>query len=355
MRITVARFGLLFCIPLLSTGQAIAQESCTDVISLSKITSNEVSDQSEVVSNAHNFCSEYSTHRANSSGWNFGAAYSYLSMTMGGHGTSADDVASRYCDIGNNYQAYTDAYKRYVDNIAPGAYQAYEACVAQRADITFKKEGWTPNEFTLQYHYIGATTGAQPTNMLFSSSKGVTCSWKGTHGSSQVTKPGGSGLLSCSRGDATKAGFVTIVRTNGPGDISIQLPSFDKDGHPIETMKVLTQSVNDLRASALPVGAIIPWLVANTEPPKGWVKCDGSDARCPDLRGLFIRGGGSASVKAIDGADKQRAPFLGSNTSHPGGNGWSKDGNHHESDEVVDIATVPRHMVALYIMKVANR
>ena len=117
------------CLLILFASPAFAQEQCASVIALSKIVSTSTSSESDVENHASNFCSEYSRHRSDSTTYNFGASYEFLSASFGSGHASADDVASKFCSSDSSGHASAGAYQSYIENIAPGAYGAYAKCL----------------------------------------------------------------------------------------------------------------------------------------------------------------------------------------------------------------------------------
>lgn len=334
-------------------------DTCVGLIGLSKVTSQTVADSSDVESAARQFCSDYSHHKGDSSGFNFGASYGLLSASLGSSSTSVDDVASHYCDASNNGSAKSDAYRQYVESIAPGAYDAYKTCADSQNDIEFKAQGNTTTEMTLSYLYRANHTDAGWGSLTYASSHDVTCHWNQSKTAVQRSLNGGAGLLSCRRPSPSVTSFVTVIRTDGAGSLNIPWPAYDENNIPIDNLRQITQSLQSLQASVtfnqLPLGTILPYY-SKAPVPAGWIACDGS-SQCPNLSGLFLRGAGKADALTGQpgGTDKATVHWFGSDNATKDGNGWSKDGDHYISrpaDQQID--TVPRYMSVLYIMKVAN-
>lgn len=105
----------------------------------------------------------------------------------------------------------------------------------------------------------------------------------------------------------------------------------------------------------LPIGTILPWFQKNGTPPPGWVACDGSHTEsCPNLSGLFLRGGTAADIdKTPHGSDTADVYIGGSNNKRGDGNGFNAGGSNYSWDDTIQ--TVPRYMTVVYIMKVANQ
>lgn len=108
-----------------------------------------------------------------------------------------------------------------------------------------------------------------------------------------------------------------------------------------------------IQASLLPIGTVLPLYKIPTGPlPHGWGKCDGTDPNCPNLSGQFLCGSSAAQPIATKGGSATATvPQHGSNNRTPDGNGWSLDGSHYHSNDVVQINTVPPFTAVLYIMR----
>ena len=122
----------------------------------------------------------------------------------------------------------------------------------------------------------------------------------------------------------------------------------------VSSLESTTQQMQGaVNFNLLPIGSIVAWW-SGGDPPKGWVKCDGTDGRAPNLTGRFLRAGSSGQVGATAGAESANVPQFGSNNRRGDGNGWSIDGNHFLSTDAPTINTVPPFTSVVYIMKVAN-
>ncbi|WP_147329582.1 hypothetical protein [Paraburkholderia sp. DHOC27] len=346
------------CLAAVSLPVVAQDDTCVGLIGLSRVTSQTVADRSDLESAARQFCSDYSHHKGDSSGFNFGASYGLLSASLGSSSTSVDDVASHYCDASNNESAKSDAYRQYVESIAPGAYDAYKTCADSQNDIEFKAQGSTTTEMTLSYLYRANHTDAGWGSLTYATSHDVSCHWNQSKTAVQRIPNGGAGLLSCRRPSPGATSFVTVIRTDGAGSLNIPWPAYDENNIPIDNLRQITQSLQSLQASVafnqLPIGTILPYY-SKALVPAGWVLCDGSHPdKCPDLTGLFLRGVRKADDLSPQpaGSDSASVYIGGADNKRGDGNGFMHGNTDFSWTET--IKTVPRYMSVLYIMKVAN-
>lgn len=234
---------------ILSAAIAIsAHAECESLIALSKIVSTKTSDKQSLLQQASRFCSEYASNKGVNASAEFGAAYQYLSASFGSSSTSYDQVASKYCSSQDLKQANADAYQEYVELIAPGAYDAYNQCIAQGDELDFSiaPGAITPKEFNLvvSYRPLG---GNKKASLIFSTSEGIRCKWP-TGLENKITIPIGGTVLHCSRTKVDERGFVSVVRTDAQAKIQIPWQAYGADGLPLDLLAPLNEEINSLRA-----------------------------------------------------------------------------------------------------------
>lgn len=244
MRWIVVLLAVVFCM------DAYGQD-CSSVIALSKTINTVVSDKSEVEQNAAEFCNEYSRHRGESSTYNYGAGFKFLSASFGGGNASVDEVASKYCSASDRSRATSNAFKQYIESIAPEAYSAYEQCLRLTdKDVKFNVNVGSvlPTEFSLTASFR-SSTGQTSTTIDYSSSQDVTCKWDGQIGNRKIINNGTSSILKCNRGDQSRRSFVEVVWTGG-GGVTLTLPwqAYNSSGIPVDSLTTLQQVVAGLRS-----------------------------------------------------------------------------------------------------------
>ncbi|MCB9497002.1 MAG: hypothetical protein H6686_08990 [Fibrobacteria bacterium] len=120
------RFFVVVC---LFSQVSMAQE-CENIIALSKIRNTVVQGSSVVEQHAKNFCNEYSKSSGATKDGSFGASYKFLSGSFSSSRVSMEEVASKYCSSNDLNSVSQDAYQQYIEGISPGAFGAYEQCMA---------------------------------------------------------------------------------------------------------------------------------------------------------------------------------------------------------------------------------
>lgn len=238
-KILPAIFVLLF------TSQALAEE-CLGVIEFSKVKGFVVQNSSVVKQHAANFCKEYSEKKSQSDSSSFGASYEFLAASYGSSGASMSEVASRYCSANSGGYASDDAYRQFVENIAPGAYSAYTECLKMsKKDIRFDihPASILPEELSITASYSGgADTEA---HMSYSSSKDVRCEWNDTDSVDRVLPNGTTAVLKCERDDHRKRSFIKIIRTNHgrTHPITLLWRTYDEMGNPVDALQEISETV----------------------------------------------------------------------------------------------------------------
>lgn len=135
-------------------------QNCESIIQLSKLKTGVIKDNETIQQHAKNFCSEYnskstSVHKLTGSAK---ASYWFLSGSIRGGSTKTaiEAVASQYCSSEKGGEASKEAYKEYIESIAPGAFSAYEQCV-QMSEKSLRfgvdPSSILPNEFTISVSY----------------------------------------------------------------------------------------------------------------------------------------------------------------------------------------------------------
>lgn len=290
-------------ISLLAVASPCWSEECTSVIALSLLQNKIISSKSEVESSAYWFCSEYSRNQGSSNSSSFGASYHFLAATFASGSASVDDVASKYCSAQNNYAASVNAYNSYIETIAPGAYQAYEQCIAAKKTMLFDiNEGSVlPKQFAMSVAFT--QPGPASATLQASPSDGVTCAWNGlAAGAGNLPKVSihspSSATLLCHRQDASNKAFVTIAHTNGSESITIPWKAYTPEGVAVDLVDSLKRNVStaedqiknikakvqgfDVQAGILELNAV------NTRSIKDQSQClNGPGAARGDINGHF--------------------------------------------------------------------
>lgn len=245
---------------LLACNAARAQE-CESIIVFSKTAAVTVTDSSAFGQEAANFCSAYSRGASTSSDKNFGASYKFFSASFGQENASVETIASKVCSATNRSSVSQNAYRQYVDTIAPGAFDAYQACISARDSLQFKVNAASmlPDEFDISAHFKPGVPKATA-QLRHSESQGIDCLWSGSEGDGITLTAGESATLHCSRKDRAKPGYVKVFNTVGPETLTIRWKQYDKDGNVVDTMVSLTAELFKLKTT---VSALQTSVVAN--------------------------------------------------------------------------------------------
>ncbi len=251
---------------------AHAQEQCSSIISFSRVSSSSVADSSAFDQEAATFCSAYSRNSSTSSDTNFAASHKFLSASFGQENASTESIASKVCSASNRSVARSDAYKQYVESVAPGAFDAYAACVKAKDSLQFAvpAASMLPTEFTVSARFVLSASGAKA-ELKHTPSDGVACGWNNSNAQSVTLRGGDSTTLRCKRTDATKQAYVTIINAAGTEQLTIPWKRYTAAGNPVDNLSALTAdlmkaqatlvalqtSINAIQAEAARQGAAI--------------------------------------------------------------------------------------------------
>ncbi|MDA8457194.1 hypothetical protein M4R22_20750 [Acidovorax sp. GBBC 3334] len=239
--------GWLMAVPLAS---AIAQSDCSTVIALSKLSQTTVEDRKSVEAASAAFCDEYSKSVQSGKAMSASASYKFLAASYGSSSVSAEQVASRYCSMSASFSRREDAYRQYVETIAPDAYKAYESCLAmQNNSVNMAVSALTPKTFQMVVGFAPKDENAKAT-LGVSGSPGVSCKWGGAGiGMGKVFTAAGTDTLMCVRDDSRTAEFVTVVKTSGVGStMTVPWGAMDESGYALDALGKLQAQVQELQA-----------------------------------------------------------------------------------------------------------
>jgi hypothetical protein len=366
------------------------QAECTKLIALSRLNHTVIHDQGTVAAQATQFCNEYSQHKDDSSYWEGSASYKFFSASLSHSSSSVHDIASRYCGASSSNSAASDAYQEYIESIAPGAYAAYAQCLVVPAELKFSVDepSVLPSQFTMSVNYISSVLNAPSAQIVATASSGVSCKWNQTNSRTISLASGSSGILDCSRTNPGARGFVNIVRTNGPGQLTIPWQAYDANGLPLDLLQRWQEEALRLRSEvqelkSIPVGTVIAFAGTMADAERqtafGWWIADGrtiADPASPingghtaDLRDRFLMGstssgspGGAASYRIPDQTVNSHttgefgAPSVHSDpfTHMQGAHGWTTDSSIYSAGtwQGSEIPTVPPYYRVIYLQKV---
>lgn len=249
MKLKIKHVGLWASFACLMVTHA-ARADCTDVIALSRTTTEVVQSQSSIESHAKNFCSEYKKGTSSSKSASYGASYKLLSASMSKSGSSQEEVASKYCSADSSFSSRDDAYKTYSESISPDAYRAYESCIAlsKRAIfVNLDPSSMLPTEFSMAVSY--KPDSAVSAKLRYTASKDVKCSWSSSTDKVATLTGASSTLLECSRDAPGKASYVGLIDENSGAASNFNLvwPAYTDTGVPVNLVVNLKRQVEESR------------------------------------------------------------------------------------------------------------
>ena len=233
---------LLPSVLLLAAAMSSAQ-NCDNLIALSKVSTVVTSDKESVTQHAENFCNEYRRSQSSASSMAAGASFKFLAATFASGNASADEVASRYCSASSGYSAHKDAYRQYVETIAPEAYQAVDTCMKLQADVSYNLASHTAKEFKVITTFRNSRQDPRPARLEAHPTKGITCDWSKSGKPEIELSSATTKVLECSREDYRSDGSVTVVWANAsvPGaNLVLPWPATDA---PVSSLRALQVKV----------------------------------------------------------------------------------------------------------------
>ncbi|HEX7893378.1 MAG TPA: hypothetical protein VF447_04240 [Terriglobales bacterium] len=291
----------LLWMALFSSSAAAAATDCSWVIRLSQRTTTVVQDKSGFEAQANAFCEEYSRAKASNSSTSAGASYAGIGASFGQSGGSAENFASKLCKSDNQSSSRADAYREYVETIAPGAFASYDRCIQLTnagVDIGIDKDNVLPTYFSASVSYRGKDSNSEQL-VNFTSSPGATCKWKGggaKEGMPFRLKVNEQTALECTRTSSTSASTIKIFPTTMPDSaLDFKWTNF-RDGLPADELARLRASVDSSINALDTVRASLSSSVlgfAADQCPQGWTQYE-------PAQGRFLRG---IAPKVIDGGD----------------------------------------------------
>ena len=212
-----------------------------------------VSDKERIEQHAANFCKEYKQ----TNGQSGGASFSFLSSLSGsGSSSNLNEIWNKYCAASNDGSVNKEAYRYYIEDIAPDAYYAYTACLKSKDVVEFSIDPASilPTEFSMSVSFNKAAVGGDSTQITWSASKDVTCQWDrpdSTNEKTRVVAAGTQAILECSRPFGGQRSYVRLIRNDGTQTNPLTVPwqAYDLDGNPVDAMFVLQSRIKNVEGS----------------------------------------------------------------------------------------------------------
>ncbi len=240
-------------------GQTGVQD-CLELIRLSRSMSQTVMSQSQFADTLTRFCNEYQSARSQRRSLNLDL--SVLGLGSGGTSSNrANALGTKYCSEGKAKLGNESDYQQYLEAIDPGAYNAFEACLAARNNgVQF--EILTPITRDLLEIIVFHETNVSSdyAELTWSGSKTVSCLWEaldGTVDSSPRRRllANERTRLRCSRSSHSsdpirESDHVSVIRDGGNAKINVPWPKYNREDLPIPTLAEIRRNLEQDLANA---------------------------------------------------------------------------------------------------------
>lgn len=288
---------------LANASSAAAQASeCSRLIELSKLRNETVTDSQSFEQYQRQFCSDYQSYKSSGKAMQAGGSYGPISANFGQSGSSVDSVASRYCDNNGSIRSTADAYRQYVETIAPGAFDSYNNCIQlgnNNIKFTLPPMAIKPTNATFIVNNTDQNTNAFE-KIRYNAAPGISCKWDRLATDDVLELKGRSAAtLNCSRSSPDQAGYVVMYAATLPNSaVTVPWEQY-VDGAPTSIVTQLRAATADLTALTNSLrGAVISF--NSLACPPGW-------SSYVPAQGRFIRGIDPNGDRSID-PDGARAP-----------------------------------------------
>lgn len=196
--------------------------SCEAIIQMSRVSNSQYYSATKVQAEAQEFCNEFQKYKSSGKLSSIGASYKLFSGNAAKTSSNVEDIASKYCGGSSSNSADQNAHRTYIETIAPGAYLAYERCLAMGSHGVHTTILSRDNsKMILQVsHKTGSSS--DKALMTFTASGSAQCAWldKKELPAERVVDGNTTRLIECSRpaGDTTDTTVVVSRQDSGNGD-----------------------------------------------------------------------------------------------------------------------------------------
>lgn len=309
------------------SGAATAATDCSWVIRLSQRTTTVVQDQSAFEAQASAFCQEYASAKSSNSSTNVGVSYAGVGVSLGQSGGSADSLASKLCKSDNQSSSRADAYREYVETIAPGAFSSYDRCIqltSAGVDINIERDNVLPTYFSASVAYRAKDANSEQL-LDFTTSPGVSCKWKGAstkQGAAPFRLKGNAQTaLECTRASSSSPSTLKIFATTMPESaLDFKWTNFRGELPVDELLRLrasVDSSVNALNATRESLANSVVGF-ASDRCPEGWAQFEPAQGRF--LRGIAPQKTDSGDPDGLRKAGSYQADALGRHAHKSAGN-----------------------------------
>lgn len=224
----------------------VMAENCLEILKLSRLQTSTVMNKTDATEQVESFCEDYSKYVSRGKTGGFGVSYAGFGVNANSGSASVDSIAKKLCRHDNISKASSSAYSHYADLIAPGGYNAYEACLSSNSPINFTITESSPLSSLIILGFL--PDGANDTaDFGIESTEGVNCVYKSGFQPTKVDPDKmifsveGDTITSirCTRKKSDRSDSINIVRYDtGDSTSAISIPWAPyKDGVPFSTLK----------------------------------------------------------------------------------------------------------------------
>jgi len=177
--------------------------------------------------------------------------------------TTNSENFKRICTHKEDESLLEEAYRSYVERIAPGAMGALTECLAAK-ETDFDLRFFEAHQLQMLVNFKPHTTVDQAQIAVSTTGEGLSCFWQANpkDKAENAAKPlmlkhGATQTLTCNRRNSDQKSSVTVYRQDGVDRITIAWNEYDAKGVPIDTVAALHREISELK-SALRAGSADP-------------------------------------------------------------------------------------------------
>ena len=228
-------------------------DNCLTLLRLSRTTSRTVMDQEQFSNTIRSFCEEYRRDSATSSSLSLDLRTLGLGAG-GGSNASANSLYNKFCRTDEDESHKKGNFEEYLEGVAPGAFEAYRACVdAKRDGVQINMLGQpTRDHLEMRLSYV-TSVGTDAAQLSWRASPSVNCHVDRGGESDEsrhfTLSPNERVILACTRNDPmtpplNDSDHVTVIRRYGDANIRIPWQKYNEQGQPILTITAIAQELD---------------------------------------------------------------------------------------------------------------
>lgn len=283
---------------------------CESVLQMAKNVSVMVTDAATFDTQARAFCDEQRKTSGRSGSGSLGVTYGAVGISAGGSRASTSEMASKTCDASSATGVSSNAYRNYLQTVAPEALPAYQACVKARdlGVITINFSTVTAKRLAVSVSNTSLDSRPTTRSFAFQGETNSSCFWGSgglLSGKSIALEGNRTEVLTCDRTDPAKQSAVTVfAETRGDVPVGLIWGAYKGD-EPVNELNALAArlAVAETELATLMPGAVIPFNAKDC--PLGWTEYKPPQGRF--VRGIDKASAAAPATSAVD-PDGLRAP-----------------------------------------------